>query len=110
MQASPLELNLRKEEWLVIPIDRPPLDSITLFVDSLAGIIGFVSSSYNNLIIIGDFNIQPFDKTVKEFIKLNGFISLIKEHTCFQGKGSCIDLILNNRRLSWKHSNLMKLV
>ena len=31
--------------------------------------------------------------------------NLIKENTCFKGKGSCVDLILTNRRFSFKHSN-----
>ena len=42
---------------------------------------------------------------MKDFIKVNGLINLIKGNTCFKGQGSCIDLILTNRRFSFKHSN-----
>ena len=31
-------------------------------------------------------------------------INLIKNNTCFKGKSSCIDLILTNRKLSFKNS------
>ena len=36
---------------------------------------------------------------------MNGLINLIKGNTCFKGQGSCIDLILTNRRFPFKHSN-----
>ena len=31
-------------------------------------------------------------------------INLIKNNTCFKGEGSCIDLILTNRKFSFKNS------
>ena len=52
-----------------------------------------------------DFNSQPTDNIMKDFMDANGFINLIKSNTCFKGKGSCIDLILTNRKYSFKHSN-----
>ena len=54
---------------------------------------------------MGDFNSQPTDSIMKDFMDANGFINLIKSNTCFKGKGSCIDLILTNRKYSFKHSN-----
>ena len=54
---------------------------------------------------MGDFNSQPTDSIMKDFMYANGFINLIKSNTCFKGKGSCIDLILTNRKYSFKHSN-----
>ena len=33
------------------------------------------------------------------------FINLVKGNTCFEGKRSCIDLILTNRRYSFKHTS-----
>ena len=55
MQALPFQVNLRKEKWLLISIFRLPLDSLTRFLDTLTSIIDFFSSSYNNVIILGDF-------------------------------------------------------
>ena len=49
--------------------------------------------------------IQPLDRAMKNFIKVNGLINLIKGNACFKGQGSCIDLNLTNRRFSFKHSN-----
>ena len=49
--------------------------------------------------------IQPLDRPMKNFTKVNGLINLIKGNTCFKRQDSCIDLNSTNRRFSFKHSN-----
>ena len=105
IQALPFELNLRKEKWVVISIYTPPLDLLSRSLESLTGIIDFFSSAYNNFIIMSDFNAQRLDSAMKDFIKVNGLINLIKGNTCFKGQGSCINLILANRGFLFKHSS-----
>ena len=78
-------------------IYRSSLDSLSQFLESLTDIIDFSASSYDNFIIMGDFNAQ-------DVIKVNGLINLIELNTCFKRQRSCIDLILTNRRFSFKHS------
>ena len=39
------------------------------------------------------------------FMNNENFVNLVKGNTCFKGKGSCIDLILTNRRYSFKHTS-----
>ena len=39
------------------------------------------------------------------FMNNENFINLVKGNTCFKGEGSCIDLILTNRRYSSKHTS-----
>ena len=109
IQAIPFELNLRKEKWLVILICRPPLESLSCFLDSLTNMIYVFSSSHDNFIVMGDFNNQPTDSIMKDFMEANRFISLIKSNTCFKRKGSCIDLILTNKKYSFKHSNSVEI-
>ena len=95
IQILSFELNLRKEKWLVISIYRTPLDSLSKFLESLTDIIDFFSSTYDNFVIMGDFNAQPLDSAMRDF--LINLINLFKGNTCFKGHGSCIDLILNMR-------------
>ena len=71
----------------------------------MTNIIDFFSSPNNNFIVIGDFKSQPTDSIVKDFMEANGLTNLIKSNTCSKGKGSCIDLILTNRKYYFKHSN-----
>ena len=54
-------------------IYRPPLDSLSQCLESLTGIIDFFSSAYENFIVMSDFNAQPLDSAMKDFIKVNGF-------------------------------------
>ena len=54
--------------------------------------------SYENTVILGDFNMQPTNQILKKFLEDNGFVNLIKSNTCFKSEpGSCIDLILTNK-------------
>ena len=88
IQAIPFGLDLRKEKWLVISTYRPPLKSMSCFLDSLTNMIDFFLSSYDNFIVMGGFNCQPTDGIMKEFMEAIGYVNLIKSDTCFKGKGS----------------------
>ena len=41
---------------------------------------------------------------MKSFLNSNSFTNLIKTNTCFKGAGSCIDLILTNRKNSFQYT------
>ena len=104
IQAVPFEINLRKEKWLVISIYQPPSQNSDFFLNSLTSIIYHFTKRFDNYIIVGVFNLEPSNKTLKHFLNSNGLHNLIKEHTCFKGKGSLTDLILTNRKFSFKNT------
>ena len=79
--------------------------SASRFLESLTGLIDFFSGAYDNFIIMGDFNAQHLDSVMKNFFRVNGLMNLITRNACFNGHSSCIDLILTNRRFSFKHSS-----
>ena len=83
---------------------RLPLDN-QYFCDSLSDLLDFYSSIYDNKVVFGDFNIEISHPVVLSFMNNEIFINLVKGNTCFKGKGSCIDLILTNRRYSFKHTS-----
>ena len=61
-------------------------------------------SLYDNIIILGDFNAEPLDTYMHEFINMYGLKSLVNEPTCYKNVNnpSCIDLILTNRPKSFQ--------
>ena len=59
---------------------------------------------------MGDFNSQPTDIIMKDFMETNGFLNLIKSDASFKGKGSCIDLILANRKYCFNIQTQLKQV
>ena len=61
---------------------------------------------YENVVIMGDFNATSFDLENASFLSNYDLSSLIKSPTCYKSmKGSCIDLILTNKKNSFQKFN-----
>ena len=75
------------------------------FLNSLTKIINYFANTYDNHLILGDFNLEQTDSTLMGFLDSTSLTSLIETNTCFKGKGSCIDLILTNRKFSFKFTS-----
>ena len=96
-QVLPIEINLKKEKWVIFAIYRPPKLNINFFLDELTKGIDFYSKDFSNIIIMGDFNAQPSD--ISEFLAENDLFCHTKNKTCFKSpQGTCIDLILSNKK------------
>ena len=105
-QIMPIEINLRKSKWLVVPIYKPPSTNDEYFLENLNRVIEFYADSFENIIVLGDFNLEPSVPKMDSFIKVNEFTCLYKKPTCFKSKkGSCIDLLLTNKSRSFKHTH-----
>ena len=48
---------------------------------------------------------EPNSPALTSFMQSFNLFHLIKTYTCFKGKGSCIDLILANRKYCFKRSS-----
>ena len=67
--------------------------------------IDLFADTYDNYLIMGDFNMEPSDPSLKAFLNSSNLYNLIKSNTCFKGKGSCIDLFLTSRKYPFKCSD-----
>ena len=110
IQNIVIELNLRKQKWLVIAIYHPPSQGESYFLDCLSDIIDQYSSKYDRIVCIGDFNITPLSVNMTGFLSDHTLINLVKEPTCFKSvtNPSCIDLILTNQKHSFKHTQALE--
>ena len=104
IQIIPFQLNLRKDKWLFVSIYKPPLQNNQYFVSILSDLLDFYSNEYDNKVVLGDFNLEPSSPSMLSFMDSQNFVSLIKNKTCFKETGSCIGLILTNRRNSFKNT------
>ena len=103
IQCISIELNLRKQKWLLLSIYRPPYQRLNYFIKYLSNYIDSLESNYQNIIIMGDFNAESNVPEISSFMTCYNLSSLLKTPTCFKsGAGSCIDLILTNKRMSFK--------
>ena len=55
-----------------------------------------LSASYDNIILLGDFNVEPEEAKMSESLNMYGLKNLVSQKTCFKNpeNPSCIDLIL----------------
>ena len=86
-------------------IYRPPFQNKQYFLDKLSEIIDHYSSIYDNYIILGDINMEPSDSVLNSFMQSHNLFNLIKSNICFKVRGSCIVLILTNRKFCFKNSS-----
>ena len=91
-----VELNLRSENWLINCSYNPNRDVISNHIGVLSDFLDFHSSTYNNIIILGDFNVGVEEPHMKVFCENYNLQNLIKQPTCYKSpsRPTSIDLIL----------------
>ena len=93
-----VELKLQSKNWLINYSYNPNRDGIGNQQEALSDFLDFYSSSCNNIIILGDFNVGVEEPRMKTFCKNYSLQKLIKQPTCYKNtyRSTCIDLILTN--------------
>ena len=54
-------MNLRKRKWLVIGIYKPPQSCSKMFIEKLSNQLNDLYTIYDNILLLGDFNMTPED-------------------------------------------------
>ena len=105
-----VEINLRSKKWLLACSYNPHRDKITSHLKSISTALDNLSSQYENIILLGDFNVETEEKNISDFMNIYNLKSLIKEKTCYKNpeRPSCIDLILTNSPRSFQNSNVFE--
>ena len=105
-----VEINLRKKRWLICCSYNPHKNCISTHVDFLRRELDHHSSSYENFILLGDFNSEMTDSKLADFCNLFLLKNLIKKPTCFKNPENpkTIDLILTNRPRSFCNSDTLE--
>ena len=84
MQVITIEINLRKQKWLVVSIYRPPSQNLVNFLTNLSEALDFYNRTYDNIIVAGDFNSEPTHPVFNNFVNLNNLYNHIKHKTCWK--------------------------
>ena len=129
-----VELNLKRKKWLLCFSYNPKfsqiifhlnelgknLDTLTSKYDNIILLGDFntkptdttltLTSKYDNIILLGDFNTKPTDTTLSNFCEIFNLKNLIKDNNCFKNpnKPSCIDLMITNRPKSSQNSMVIE--
>ena len=103
------EITISRKKWFRMSICRPPnFNNLDTFFKEVGDFQGKAGLTYENFIIMGDFNIDintagiEVDK-LDEFCNLSDLTNLNKTKTCCTiNHKSAIDLFLTNRPLSFQ--------
>ena len=99
-----VEINLRKKKWLLCCSYNPHKNNIA---NHLNNICKTLSATYENLILLENFPVEPQDESIAEFLNLYNLKNLVKQNNCFKNpdKPKCIDLILTNCPHSFQNTD-----
>ena len=73
-------------------------------LDALSTYLDLNSTTYEKILILGDFNVGKEEQHMKAFCDNYNLTSLIKQSTCYKNPNNptCIDLILSNTHRSFQ--------
>ena len=91
-------INLRKKKWLLCCFYNSHKSNIANHLNNLCKTLDKLSATYENLILLGYFNVEPEEESIVEFLNLYNLKNVVKQNTYFSNpdKPTCIDLILTN--------------
>ena len=106
-----VELNLRCKKWLLGSSYNPHKGKLTSPVSNLSTALDKLCTDYENIILLGDFNVDVEEKNMSEFMGVYSLRHLVKQKTCFKNpeNPSCTDLILTNSPRSFQNSNVFEM-
>ena len=103
-EAIYLKINIRSRKWFIVGLYKPPSQNNILFLENMSKSLSRYLDSYENITLLGDFNMTPEDKNLEHFTDTFSLEHLINEPTRFKGSPSCIDLIMTNRKSYFKNT------
>ena len=78
---------------------KPPQSCDKMFIERLSNQLNDLHAIYDNILLLGDFNMTSEDLKLQDFCDTHDLENLIKERTCFKGiNPTCIDPILTNQK------------
>ena len=101
-----IELMMGKNKWLIMGGYNPHKDNIPYFLSKLGDELDKFLLSYDNILLLGDFNATVFEDDMKVFCETYNLKNLINEPTCYKNPSnpSSIDVMLTNRKNCFQNS------
>ena len=79
-----IEINLRKKKWLICDSYNPHRTTIDSHMDSLSKNSALISSTYENYIVLGDFNVEVDNNAISSFCDAFDLVNVIMEPTYYK--------------------------
>ena len=93
-----LEFHQSKRKWLIIGIYKSPNQKEAEFLQHLTWLLDFYNTTYEDIIIIEDFNMAIQNHYCNDLMEMFALTCLISKPTYFQSiNPTCIDFVLTNK-------------
>ena len=101
-----IELKLRKKKWLLCCYYNPQRRFISNHLIYIGRNLDLLSTNYDNILLLGDFNAEVESDFLTEFCDLYAMKSLIRIPMCYKklANSACIDLMLTNSKRTFQSS------
>ena len=101
-----IEINIRKKKWLFCRSYNPNKNNISKHLHCLSKGLEANISQYDNIMLLGDLNIESSDQVLNDFCNVHNLFKLVKELTCFKNSynSSSIELFLTNCPRSFQNT------
>ena len=105
-----VEVNIRKKMWLLSCSYNPHKSNISNHLRHLNKGLDVYLKSYDNILIMGDFNSEFSENFLNSFCNVNSLKTLNRGPTCFKNPSnpSCIDLFLTNRKQGFQQTHVIE--
>ena len=104
-----IEVNFRKVKWMIIVVYYPRPHPSRMYDNEFLSEVGRAIDfkDYQNIIVIGDVNLEADNKNLAEFKSAYNLVNLIKVPTCYKSvkKPTSIDVILTNKTKCFQKSS-----
>ena len=100
----------RKRKWLFCGSNHANKNNIYKHMQCLGKGLDTYISQYDNIILLGDLNIESSNPVLNDFCNVYNFFCLVKEPTCFKNpySPSCIDCFLTNCTRSFQNTVIIE--
>ena len=97
---------MRSKKWLLGFSYNHHKENIASHLSNASAALDKLCRDYENIILLGDFNIEVKEKNISGFMSTYNLKSLVKQKICFKNPDnpSCIDLIPTNSPQSFQDS------
>ena len=84
IEILPLEIRLLNSKWLILGTYKPPSQNEPTHVSEIQKLLTYYGSSYDNILLLQDFNMSYSNKNMKDLCDMFELNRLIKDPTSFK--------------------------
>ena len=78
--------NLKQRKLLVVSIYRPPDQNLDYFFSSITGLLDHYLKSYEDFVIMGDFNANESNPAMETFLNQHKCKNIVKSKRCYKSQ------------------------